>query len=566
MSNPNDKLNQAIDALRRMPIPQGPSDELIRQTLNRMDPTQTQIMTPVAGTRRFSMKRMIKFAVAACVIFAVIGGISILDQGTTGIVLADVVQRVQQARAIFYKMHVTTTGQPLTASNAPMNVSGAVWISADYGMKMEMDMNDQPGSITYLLPDQKKLVSVMPEMKKYMEIDLNDDLLSRIKQQNQDPREWIEKMVNSQYKSLGKSTLDGIEVEGFESTDPALAGGVAEQIVVRLWVDTQTGYPVQMDMEMDMNEGKTKMHSVINHFQWNLEVDAAAFIPQIPDDYTALPKMQLPKMDEQSAVAGLKAYLELTGSYPENLSMTGLSDGIQKAPRDEAAMKKQFDPAQFEGLTKEEAMKKAQDQALQKTMDIMMPIQSLAMFYMTLVQDQKDPAYYGKVVTPGDAQSILLRWKTEDGAYRVIMGDLSVVDMSPEQLQQIESQMPPLEQPLPEDSSRSIAPLEDVARYGELQSHGQSMVNIKKMLLACFKYASTNNGQWPQTLESIAGQDDIQIEGHMYIPPKNTVPPQKNVVIYESYQTWGEGINVGFADGHVEFIAQEADFLKLLSQ
>ncbi len=92
------------------------------------------------------------------------------------------------------------------------------------------------------------------------------------------------------------------------------------------------------------------------------------------------------------------------------------------------------------------------------------------------------------------------------------------------------------------------------------------MVNIKKMLLACFKYASTNNGQWPQTLESIAGQDDIQIEGHMYIPPKNTVPPQKNVVIYESYQTWGEGINVGFADGHVEFIAQEADFLKLLSQ
>ncbi len=566
MTNPKDKLNQAIDALRTMPIPQGPSDELIRQTLNRMDPTQTQIMTPVAGTRRFSMKRMIKFAVAACVIFAVIGGISILDKGTTGIALADVVQRVQQARIIFYKMHVTTTGQPLTASDAPMNISGAVWISNDYGMKMEMNMNDQPGSVTYLLPAQKKLVSVMPEMKKYMEIDLNDDLLSRIKQQNQDPREWIQKMVNSQYTSLGKSTLDGIEVEGFESTDPALAGGVAEHIVVRLWVDTQTGYPVQLEMQMDMNEGKTQMHSVINDFQWNHEVDAAAFTPQIPDDYTALPKMQLPKMDEQSAVAGFKAYLELTGSYPENLSMTGLSDGIQKASRDENAMKKQFDPAQYEGLTKAEAMKKAQDQALQKTMDIMMPIQSLAMFYMTLVQDQREPAYYGKVVTPGDAQSILLRWKTEDGAYRVIMGDLSVVDMTSEQLQQIESQMPPLEQPLPEEPSKSIAPLEDAARYGQLEARNQSMVNIKRMLLACFKYSSTNNGQWPQTLESIAGQDNLQTEGHVYIPPKNTVTPQKNVVIYESYQTWGEGINVGFADGHVEFIAQEADFLKLLSQ
>jgi hypothetical protein len=266
-----------------------------------------------------------------------------------------------------------------------------------------------------------------------------------MKQQNQDPREWLKRMADSQYKSLGKSTLDGIEVEGFETTDPAIAGGVTENVLVRLWVNTETGYPVQMDMDMDMNEGKTKMHSVINDFQWNQDVDPATFTPQIAD-YKPLPKMQMPKMDEQSAITGLKLYLDLTGQYPESLSMMAISEGIQKATKDGTMMKsKFFDPNQFKGLSKE-ASKTAQDQALKKTMDMMMPIQSISLFYMTLVQEEKDPAYYGKTVAPGDAQAVLLRWKSSDTTYKVIMGDLSVSEMSADQLKQIE---PAPEQPQP---------------------------------------------------------------------------------------------------------------------
>ena len=246
--------------------------------------------------------------------------------------------------------------------------------------------------------------------------------------------------------------------------------------------------------------------------------------------------------------------------------MVALSEGIQKATKDGATLKNKFvDPEQFKGLSKEEAMKKAQEEAVKKSMEMMMPLQSLAMFYMTLVQGDKEPAYYGKFISPGDAQSVLLRWKKDDTTYRVIMGDLSATDMSPEELQQIESQMPSQEQSPPESSS-SIAPLEDTARYAQFEAHGQSMINIKKILLACFAYVGKNNGQWPETLESIAGQDGVKTEGHIYILPNKAISPQKNVVIYESYQTWGDGINVGFADGHVEFIRDQAEFQKLLSQ
>jgi outer membrane lipoprotein-sorting protein len=449
MNKPNDNLNHAIDALKNSPVPQGPSDQLIRQTLNRMEQLQEQLPPACEGKRRFSMKTFTKLAIAACVLFAILGGISLIDK-SSGIALADVLQRVEQAQVFFYKMLVTTSGQPLPGSTAPMNMDGAVWISADLGMKMEMNINGQPGSITYLLPDQKKMVSVMPAMKQYMEIELNDDLLAKMKQQNQDPREWLKRMADSQYKSLGKSTLDGIEVEGFETTDPALAGGVTDKILTRLWVDVETGYPVQMEQDMDMDEGKTQMHSVIKDFQWNLDADAAIFTPQIDSDYKPLPKMQMPKMDEQSAISGLQKYADMTGKYPDNLNlvklMEGLSKGAMKDRSYDPTKDKTFDPSEYQGLSKEEALKKVQDGTIKKTMDIMLPIQSLGMFYMTLVQEKKDPAYYGKTVAPGDEKAILLRWKASDTTYKVIMGDLSVTEMSEEQLKEMESQMPAQEQ------------------------------------------------------------------------------------------------------------------------
>lgn len=384
------------------------------------------------------MKNTIKFSAAAMILIGV-SLFFLFTSGPNSIALASVYDRVQQARILFYKMLVTTSGESLAGNNAPMNMDGSVWISTNLGMKMEMHFNGQPGSITYLLPGQKKMVSVMPAMKKYMEVELNDDLLSKIKQQNQDPREWLKRMVDSRYKSLGRSTLDGIEVEGFETTDPAIAGGVTENVMVRLWVGAETGYPIRMEMDVDMNEGKTKMHSVIHDFQWNPDVDDAIFTPQIGDDYTPLPKTQMPKMDEPSAIAGLKIYLDITGRYPDSLSMMAISEGIQKAAQDGTMMiSKFFDPNQFKGMSREEASKMAQEEAVKKTMDMMMPIQSISLFYMTLMQDKKDPAYYGKTVMPGDANSILLRWKASDTIYKVIMGDLSVTEMSLEQLKQIE--------------------------------------------------------------------------------------------------------------------------------
>ena len=89
-------------------------------------------------------------------------------------------------------------------------------------------------------------------------------------------------------------------------------------------------------------------------------------------------------------------------------------------------------------LPEEEKTKKI----MEITMEIMRPVQSLGMFYMTLVQEKKEPVYYGDVVGPADADKVLLRWKVSDTEYRVIYGNLTAETVSAEKLAELESKIP----------------------------------------------------------------------------------------------------------------------------
>ncbi len=78
----------------------------------------------------------------------------------------------------------------------------------------------------------------------------------------------------------------------------------------------------------------------------------------------------------------------------------------------------------------------------QKLIDTMFPIVGAANFYMLLVTDQKDPAYYGDRVAPGDPNQVLMRWKISDKDYRVIFGDLKAETVTSETLAILEKILP----------------------------------------------------------------------------------------------------------------------------
>ena len=57
----------------------------------------------------------------------------------------------------------------------------------------------------------------------------------------------------------------------------------------------------------------------------------------------------------------------------------------------------------------------------------------------SILRDNADAAYYGKAVGPNDQDKVLLRWKLDDGNYRVIYGDLKSETVTAERLKAIES-------------------------------------------------------------------------------------------------------------------------------
>jgi hypothetical protein len=292
----------------------------------------------------------------------------------------------------------------------------------------------------YILPNEKKMYMIMPEQKQYIQMEFSDDILARIKKQSNDPRDMIKQFMKCRYNEIGKKVINGIEVEGFETTDPAYAGNQMEDLKVVLWVDVKTWLPVRVEMNMKMIE-QMKMEGVIEDFQWDVPVDAGQFVPVIPQDYTTpLPGgYKLPSISEESAIDGLKFSGQLLGRYPKKIDMMNLMSDI-------VAIKDSNNPTEAALKLKEtlqgQVSKLPQEEQTQKVLEIMKPVQSLGMFYMMLVQDKKEPAYYGNVVGPNDANLVLMRWKTGDNEYRVIYGNLTAETVSAERLAELESKIP----------------------------------------------------------------------------------------------------------------------------
>jgi hypothetical protein len=177
---------------------------------------------------------------------------------------------------------------------------------------------------------------------------------------------------------------------------------------------------------MDLQNGQIRMHCVEDRFQWDATIDPKEFEPVIPEDYTRMTDapMKMPPVTEETTIQGLKLFAEMSGRYPDDLSITTVSGKLG-----ELTVKELMKDANGAPLSKAEAAKRLQDkEAMKKLTDKMMPMNMPMAFYAKLVQENKDPAYYGKIVTPQpqDAGQVLMRWKVSDDEYRVIFGSLNV--------------------------------------------------------------------------------------------------------------------------------------------
>ena len=388
------------------------------------------------------MKRSITAVIVIVVAIACIASLTLWRGTGSGIALADVLTQIQQVSVYMYQMSFSTTGAVVHDEPVNTEVHATVLMSQDLGMKITMEMeSDDPETSKpmvqdmYVLPQQQKMVTLMPGQKKYMEIDLDAAAFEEQQKQNNDPSAMVEQILACDYTSLGRSTIDGIEVEGFQTSDPNCVDG-AGQVEVSIWVDVKTQLPVRFEADTEIGEEMglgedVHVHTVIHDFQWDVSVDASEFEPVIPDDYTAMTNepIKMPAMDEEAALEGLKLFAELSGAYPKKLDlMTLLSQAGELATKDLPTARELHDQGKESDV----------DARIRARLETTMPIQGLGMFYMLLVQEGKAPAYYGDVVTPADEGQVLLRWKVSETEYRVVFGNLRAETVTPEVLAELE--------------------------------------------------------------------------------------------------------------------------------
>jgi hypothetical protein len=103
-------------------------------------------------------------------------------------------------------------------------------------------------------------------------------------------------------------------------------GKTSAQVVGSLWVDVDTGWPVEITLDITDKDGNEQMTIVVSDFQWDARIDPATFASVIPEGYELMYKVNAENLEEgKQLVDGLKYFAEINdGKYPATLSVRGV--------------------------------------------------------------------------------------------------------------------------------------------------------------------------------------------------------------------------------------------------
>jgi hypothetical protein len=165
----------------------------------------------------------------------------------------------------------------------------------------------------YLLGETRQIVGVVPKVKKYFKLPMTDAMAQLIDRLT--PRGLVEYFMSTEHKDLGRSRIDGRQVEGFEVTglwpihDTFNFLFPVKQITWRFWIDIESSLPVRAEYEIITDRGlftemkQLKIVCKAYAFEYHKEVQEELFDPNIPDDYTELNLTDL--MPAKAGLVGL---------------------------------------------------------------------------------------------------------------------------------------------------------------------------------------------------------------------------------------------------------------------
>ncbi len=238
--------------------------------------------------RNIMKSRITKLAVAALLVIAVLIGINRFEGPTAGVAWGEVVRNVEASPGFIFRMKQINNDKEKGIKEYHMKVYG----SAEYGARMDGYLDPQASVQTYASLKEGALISIMPSSKSYSRQPLSGDQLAELEEL--DPKKSFRELLSVGYRKLGRKIIDGVEAEGVEITNPEAARISSERSieidshVSQLWVSVETNLPIYFESQTICNNGMLELHTIQDEFQWNVELDASEFEPDIPEDYTQM--------------------------------------------------------------------------------------------------------------------------------------------------------------------------------------------------------------------------------------------------------------------------------------
>ncbi len=275
--------------------------------------------TSITYIWRFIMENKVTRYSAAAVVAMALTLVLFSPFGTPkngGIVWAKVVENMDKVQMFAHKEHrfyyELGKDEPFLKTNV------IKYICPKYGIIDEQYTTE--GKLMhriYILGEPRKVVALLPESKKYFKMPLSDGLAQLIDRLT--PRGLVEYFMAIEHKELGRSRIDGHEVEGFETTDTTAwpfhdtFGFLfpVKQITWRFWIDVESSLLVRAEYEIITDRGpftrlkKLKIVCKVYDLEYHQEVREELFEPNIPDDYTEFKLTDLIPAEAKAGLIGL---------------------------------------------------------------------------------------------------------------------------------------------------------------------------------------------------------------------------------------------------------------------
>ena len=355
--------------------------------------TQSQTTgTPI--WRMIMTSRITKLTAAAAIVIAALVVVGVYRFGGTidgaSIAWADVVKPILNARTAAYTMIIGEEGKAPAIRDMIMGSR----------IRRTVEGLDDVGIIDL---NASRVLALDPTDKTATYIELKG-----LRKEMQNPLENLRNLItllqeNTHFvvEELGEREIDGRRAVGFRAKHPTAQ--------MTIWADPETALPIRIESQ----EGQ--LHLIIKEIRFDIDLDESLFSMDVPEGYSQQQaELDLYGSTEQDFIEGLRIWAELLGdnTFPDDVS-------IEYYIKQAQVLEKRASELDISGEEKLQLGMKLQRHLL----------------FIRFFKGEGKWHYAGKGVTLGDAETAIFWYRPKDSqVYRVIYGDLTVKEASPEDL------------------------------------------------------------------------------------------------------------------------------------